>query len=306
MGWRDHLPIHPAAALFPRMFDDDLRELGEDIRTNGLLSPIILSGEAGALLDGRNRLDAIELLGMELEFVRPKRGPLRGKIVGIHSDDFENKTPNSWAVQRMYDFETDPYDLVISANLHRRHLSGDQKRELIAMVLKAKPEASNRQIAKQVKADHKTVAAVRSEKVATGEIPQLEKTTGADGKQRKARAKKKPKPDSSLDKLFEGAVLGRVIESAEVSVEDRKTEMARLDEPGETVVDEVDKRVIRVMETIMRHVEGLTADDTERFFKDISEALRMTIFARSEAGRQALQDISENLNQNERLANEPT
>ena len=30
-SWRDILPIHPAAALFPRMSRDELRELGEDI-----------------------------------------------------------------------------------------------------------------------------------------------------------------------------------------------------------------------------------------------------------------------------------
>jgi hypothetical protein len=38
----------------------------------------------------------------------------------------------------------DPYEYVLSANLHRRHLTADQKRELIAKVLKAKPEASVR------------------------------------------------------------------------------------------------------------------------------------------------------------------
>jgi len=63
---------------------------------------------------------------------------------------------------------------------------------LIAKVLKAKPEASNRQIAKQVKADDKTVAKVRTELEATAEIPQLKKTKGKDGKARPAKAKKKP------------------------------------------------------------------------------------------------------------------
>ena len=35
----------------------------------------------------------------------------------------------------------DPYDFVLTANLHRRHLTADQKRDLIVKVLKAKPES---------------------------------------------------------------------------------------------------------------------------------------------------------------------
>jgi hypothetical protein len=41
-SWRDVLPIHPAAELFPRMSADELRVLGKDIKTNGLTSPIVV------------------------------------------------------------------------------------------------------------------------------------------------------------------------------------------------------------------------------------------------------------------------
>src|SRR6266516_435129 len=57
--WRDFLPIHPAANLFPTMSESELRELGEDIKKSGLLAPVILC--RGELLDGRNRLDAMEM-----------------------------------------------------------------------------------------------------------------------------------------------------------------------------------------------------------------------------------------------------
>jgi hypothetical protein len=50
--------------------------------------------------------------------------------------------------------------------------------------LKAKPEASNATVAKQVKADDKTVAKVRRKLESTSEIPKLKKTVGADGKSR--------------------------------------------------------------------------------------------------------------------------
>ena len=61
-SWREILPIHPAAQLLPRMTEQELRELGEDIKSRGLLQPIFilqeLLGDADfrySLLDGVNR-----------------------------------------------------------------------------------------------------------------------------------------------------------------------------------------------------------------------------------------------------------
>jgi hypothetical protein len=81
-NWRDVLKIHPAAHLFPLMGPDELRALAEDIKRNRLRSPIVFlyPGEGGdgytvdgylelsrvVLLDGRNRLDAMEIAGIEL------------------------------------------------------------------------------------------------------------------------------------------------------------------------------------------------------------------------------------------------
>jgi len=64
-SWREVLPIHRAAELFPRMSADELRALGEDVVKNGLKSPIVLwrpdSRSLPSLLDGISRLDAIEI-----------------------------------------------------------------------------------------------------------------------------------------------------------------------------------------------------------------------------------------------------
>src|SRR5262245_40396472 len=73
-SWRDTLPIHPATTLFPRMSSDELRELGKDIRKNGLRSSLALwqpaKGASALLLDGINRLDAIEVeLGRSVRVV---------------------------------------------------------------------------------------------------------------------------------------------------------------------------------------------------------------------------------------------
>jgi ParB-like chromosome segregation protein Spo0J len=78
-NWRYDLSVHPAADLFPLMSEAELRELGEDIKKNGLQSPIIVMSrpdidddgeeiEQWYLLDGRNRLDAMALVGIKFEF----------------------------------------------------------------------------------------------------------------------------------------------------------------------------------------------------------------------------------------------
>jgi hypothetical protein len=99
--------------------------------------------------------------------------------------------------------EGDPVAYIISANLHRRHLTAEQKRDLIAKLLKMQPERSNNTTAKLAKVDDKTVASVRRELESTSEIPKLGKTVGADGKARPAKHRPmttksaKPKPSDA-------------------------------------------------------------------------------------------------------------
>jgi hypothetical protein len=60
-------PIHPLCHLFPIMPDQELYGLAEDIRRRGLLESIVLLD--GQVLDGRNRLEACRLAGVEPRFV---------------------------------------------------------------------------------------------------------------------------------------------------------------------------------------------------------------------------------------------
>ena len=62
-GWRP-TEVHPLAARFPVLPDDDLASLAEDIKTNGLLHPLVID-EKGTLIDGRMRLDACNKAGVE-------------------------------------------------------------------------------------------------------------------------------------------------------------------------------------------------------------------------------------------------
>jgi len=175
-SWRDVLPIHPAAELFPLMTPDELRSLGEDILKNGMTSPIVLweadENTPAVLLDGRNRLDAIELV----------IGPPKVNRWSVFVDGRLNR-----GLVDTFAGHVDPYAHVISANIHRRHLTTEQKRELIAKLIKAQPEKSNRQIARTAKVDDKTVGVVRADLEGRAEIPHVATRTDSKGRQQPAK-----------------------------------------------------------------------------------------------------------------------
>jgi transposase len=64
-GWRSKHKIHPATELFPLMSQDNLAALATDIEANGLKVAIQIRTVDGVeyLIDGRNRMDALEALG---------------------------------------------------------------------------------------------------------------------------------------------------------------------------------------------------------------------------------------------------
>jgi hypothetical protein len=110
MGWRDKYKVHPAADVFPMMSDEELKALGEDIKANGLKHPILVLKDSGAIIDGRNRLEAMERIGF------------------IWSDP-----------QLLYPMDDgdDPVSFIISVNIHRRHLTKQQQADLIVAAVKA-------------------------------------------------------------------------------------------------------------------------------------------------------------------------
>ena len=90
--------------------------------------------------------------------------------------------------------------LARALNLARRQLNTDQKRKLIADQLKETPDKSLRWVAKMLGVHHATVGSVRGEMQSTGEISQLERTVGRDGKYRPAAKPLKAVARSSVER----------------------------------------------------------------------------------------------------------
>jgi hypothetical protein len=174
--------VHPAAKLFPEMPAAEIDVLAADIAKHGLREPIkFLRPKAGGdllLLDGRNRVAATDRAGL------PVYG--NGNLAIGHE-----------IIDEIDGF--DPHAYVVSANLHRRHLTAEQKREVIKTLLKAAPTSSARQIAKIAKVSDKTVGAVRAKLKARAEIPHVETLTDTKGRQQPAS--KGTKPRETLPKL---------------------------------------------------------------------------------------------------------
>jgi hypothetical protein len=152
------------------MSQEELRELADDIKTRGLFEPPTLYRDPKlgiCVLDGRNRLDACELIGRET--VNPS-GTLKMGSIREASRSF------------------DPFAFVISKNIRRRHLNVEERQNLLIELIARQPEQSDRQIAKTVGVDHKTISVARTKGEDVGSIPHVALRT--DSKGRKQPAKK--------------------------------------------------------------------------------------------------------------------
>lgn len=87
------MKVHAVAQLFPMLSDAALREMADSIAQEGLINPCVRQG--AVLLDGRNRMAACTLAGVEPRFIE-------------YTGD-------------------SPIAFILGANLARRHLSQEQK-----------------------------------------------------------------------------------------------------------------------------------------------------------------------------------
>jgi hypothetical protein len=106
--------IHPVAEFFPMMSDEELDDLAQDIKANGLVEPIVLDKDR-VLIDGRNRLEACRRAEIKPQFVTLANG-------------------------------TDPISFIFSENDKRRHLTKGQ-RAMIGAKIRALSQTTTRQAA---------------------------------------------------------------------------------------------------------------------------------------------------------------
>jgi hypothetical protein len=98
----DDYEVHPFAASFPMMSEDELIELAADITKNGLRHPLMLDNAGRQLLDGRNRKRACAIAKVEPRYDQLPEG-------------------------------VDPIAYIISVNIERRHLNEGQRAIMLAM-----------------------------------------------------------------------------------------------------------------------------------------------------------------------------
>lgn len=96
--------VHPFAATFPMLSAAELDALTDSIRRNGQLHPILLAPD-GVLIDGRNRLAACGRAGVEPRF----------EVT-----------------------DADPFDVILAANVDRRHMAATQRMAARAKAAHAK------------------------------------------------------------------------------------------------------------------------------------------------------------------------
>ena len=233
-SWRDILPVHPACAAFRDFSHEDLVKMGEDILARHLEQPIVIHKKADGtleLLDGKNRLDAMELVGITFEITKTEKklgytfgldapdGVITCGYRGLASDCFRLEYELS---------DRQIADLVIALNVHRRHLSTADKQRAIVALLKADPQQSDRHTRGRAQPVRKAKA---KSKLSAAEAAQIERTSVAlDGKVAKEQRVLADKPSAEaarieseqLDNLLKNADFGAdvVVESPSIVMTD--------------------------------------------------------------------------------------
>jgi hypothetical protein len=125
--------FHELANIFSLIEGDEFDAFVDTVRRQELLNPITLY--QGKILEGRNRYRAAKAVGY----------PFTAR-------DFVELQPGK-----------DPKEFVIAANVQRRHLTTEQKRDLVIRLLRERPQDSDRKLALLIGVSNKTVSTYRKE-----------------------------------------------------------------------------------------------------------------------------------------------
>jgi hypothetical protein len=210
-GWRDRIKVHRVAKDYPMMSDAELDALAKDIEANGLRNGITLWTPAKRNEIGRQKRTEEDLFG----WADRKKFDLylidgRNRLAGIERiadvEERDNWLSEAFSLRDHFDVSSATFldgdelneggvaTYVASLNLHRRHLTAEQKRERIEALLRARPERSDRSIAKEIEASPTYVGKIRAEAEEAGTVSTVDTRTGADGVVQPAHKPATPKP----------------------------------------------------------------------------------------------------------------
>ncbi|MDJ0454372.1 ParB/RepB/Spo0J family partition protein [Gordonia amicalis] len=152
----------------PPLSPEEYSELERSILDNGVMVPIVLD-ENGVVIDGHHRQ----------------------QIAAHHDLPCPSETKCGFT-------DTEKRGLALSLNLHRRQLTREQKRALVAESIKADPQLSDREHGRRTGVSHPTVATVRDELELAGDVESF--TTREDSAGR-SQPSTKPRPAAARDAL---------------------------------------------------------------------------------------------------------
>lgn len=155
--------------VMPRLTPDEYAELEQSIRENGVQVPITV-GPDGRIIDGHHR----DEIARKHDLHCP-RVTARGNEQKLRS-------------------------LAFSLNLHRRHLTREQKRQIVAESIKADPQLSDREHGRRAGVSKNTAAAVRDELTESGQVDHFpERIDPRTGNASQPASRPRPVPEFDQD-----------------------------------------------------------------------------------------------------------
>ena len=234
--------LHPLCTLFPRVTGAEFDGLVADIKAHGLRQPIVLHG--GLILDGGNRYRACVEAGVEQVF-----------------QEFQGDNLVSF---------------VLSANLHRRHLSAGQQ---AAIVASAQDWAKAQTVGKPKSGNVTGLATVAERAAKSGASDKTQRMADKVAKADPELAKKVAHGEISLPKAVEKV-------APQIATKPSKTpkKAARQPEPANDAdtgqsIDELIEEIQKENEQLHAQLKAMEADDTKA-------ELRKALLQRDHAIRQ--------------------
>jgi ParB-like chromosome segregation protein Spo0J len=187
--------VHPAAEVFPLIDGQAFEGLVESIRKHGVQNPVVYSGTT--LLDGRNRIRAVERLAAE------------GVNVLLPCTEWDGYC------------EMSEVEWITAQNLDRRHLTEDARAMIHAQLARLiKAEAKKAKKDSQFNSNTGKAAASKKAKPAvTADSPSPQKRDRKKSEERTTAAQAAKKAKVSTHKMKQAMAVDKAVEAGEIAPE---------------------------------------------------------------------------------------